>query len=162
MSTLFEITKEYMAFYEMIADEETDLAVIEDTLESLDSELETKAAGYVAVMKQIEMEADKADQMSEAWKAKADRRRNAIKRIKDRLLHAMNTIGKKKVEAGDYTISVQKNGGVLPLNITGRVPESFCKITIEPDNGKIRQAIEEGKNISFANLGERGSHIVIR
>lgn len=71
-----------------------------------------------------------------------------------------------KVEGEVYTISVQKNGGVLPLEIyEGMDPNDYPGHTIvrrEWDTGAIRQALEDGYELQFARLGERGTHLRIR
>ncbi|MBR3339171.1 MAG: siphovirus Gp157 family protein [Lachnospiraceae bacterium] len=160
-NTLFEIVGEFQQLYE-IATEGTDPQLLDDTLEVLTADLEAKSAGYVAVMEQLKMEANKAEEIVKRYQAAKIARDNAIKRMKERLLIAMDTLGKKELPAGDFTIKVQKNGGKQPLTITGDVPESFSKVIVEPDNEKIRVALAKGEELGFAHLEERGRHVVIK
>lgn len=162
MSTLFEITAEFNELYALATAEEVDEQVFNDTLESLTGELEVKGAGYVAVINQLDMEQKKAKELADQFKLKADVRANSIKRMKDALKVAMVQIGTDKIEAGDYTIKLQKNGGKQPLIIDGDVPESMCKVILEPDKDRIRAAIEEGQDVGYAHLEERGQHVVIK
>lgn len=162
MSTLFEITAEFNELYALATAEEVDEQVFNDTLEALTGELEVKGAGYVAVINQLDMEQKKAKELADQFKRKADIRANAIGRMKDALKIAMVQIGTDKIEAGDYTIKLQKNGGKQPLIITGDVPDSMCKVILEPDKDRIRAAIEEGQDVGYAYLAERGQHIVIK
>ena len=76
MSTLFEITNEFQELYSMLTDPDADVECINDTLDALTGELEVKSAGYVAVIHQLEMEQQKAEELSKALKAKADIRKN--------------------------------------------------------------------------------------
>jgi len=46
--------------------------------------------------------------------------------------------------------------------IDGEVPESFLKVIYEADKDKIRQALKDGQELSFARLEERGRHITIK
>lgn len=161
MSTLFEITADFMNFYEMAAEDPNDQAFL-DTLESLNSELSEKAEGYVAVIHQLEMEADKAKEMEAYWKARKSARQNAVKRIKETMLTAMQTIGTDKIDAGAYTIKVVGNGGKAPLIIDGEVPQNMMKVIYEPDNDLIRKFLEEGNEVSWAHIGERGKSIRIK
>lgn len=157
--TLFEITAEFRSLYEIAA--EDDAAALADTLEGMIPVLQEKAAGYVAVINQLDMEAKKADELSKAFKAKADARNNSIKALKNALIVAMDAAQQTELPAGDFTIKIAKNGGVQPLEITGEVPENMTKVTIEPDNTKIR-AFLKNNTCDWAHLCERGRHIVIK
>lgn len=162
-ATLFDIVGEFQSLYEMAtSEEERDEQVFIDTLDSLTGELETKSAGYVAVITRLEAEAAKADEIAKAYAAVAKSRKNAIKRMKDALLYAMDSLDKKEMAAGELTIKIKNNGGVQPLVITGDVPDSFTKVTIEPDNDKIRTYLKDGNDCEFAHLEERGRHIEIK
>ena len=161
MGTLFEIVGDFQRLYD-IATDGTDPQLLEDTLEALTMDLSDKTAGYVAVINQLDMEAAKADLLAKQFAEKRDARKNAIKRIKERLMIAMDALEMKEISAGDYTIKIQKNGGKQPLKITGDVPEHFNKVIIEPDNEKIREALANGEKLDFAHLEERGRHISIK
>ena len=160
--TLFDIVGEFQMLYDLATDEDvkSEEAFI-DTLESLTAELETKSGGYVAVINRLEAEQSKAEEISKAYGAVAKSRKRSIKFMKDTLLAAMDSIGVTELPAGDLTIKVKKNGGLAPLVIDGDVPDSFTKITIEPDNDKIRAYLKDNE-CEFAHLEERGRHIEIK
>lgn len=160
--TLFDIVGEFQALYELATSEdvESEDAFI-DTLNSLTAELETKSGGYVAVINRLEAEQTKADEIAKAYAAVAKSRKNAVKRMKDTLLYAMDELGLTEMPAGDLTIKIKKNGGLQPLVITGDVPDNMTKVTIEPDNEKIRAYLKDNES-EFAHLEERGRHIEIK
>ena len=163
MSTLFEITSDVEQLYELATmDEEMDEQLFQDTLDGLLGELEVKAGGYCNVIKQLEMEADRAKNMSLVWEQKQKQRENAIKRMKEALRDAMIRTDQKQIDAGEYTIKLQKNGGRVPMCIDGEVPQNMTKMVIEPDKDKIRRWLEEGNTCDWAYLEERGQHIVIK
>lgn len=159
--TLFDIVGEYERLYELAIEDEDHQAFI-DTLEGLKGELENKAAGYVQVMKQLEMEEAECDKVIEAFKAKKQTRANSIKRMSEALQSAMETAGVDVLKAGDYELKIVNNGGVQPLVISGDVPDNFMKVIYEPDNRKIREALIDGQELDFARLGERGRHLKIK
>lgn len=162
-ATLFDIVGEFQELYMMATSEEEQAEqVFIDTLDSLMGELETKSAGYVAVINRLEAEQAKAEEVSKAYGAVAKSRKNAIKRMKDALLYAMDTIGATEMAAGDLTIKIKKNGGLQPMVIDGNVPDSLTKVTIEPDNEKIRAYLKEHTDCEWAHLEERGRHIEIK
>ena len=156
---LFEIVGEYQELYDLMVDG-ADPEVIDGTLESLNAELDVKAAGYVTVMNRLEMEMDKADELSKKFTEIKNARNNSIAYLKEKLLRAMDALDKTEMPAGDFTIKVKKNGGQQPLTITGDVPENMTKIEIKPDGTKIREYLKDHE-CSWAHLEERGKHIEI-
>ena len=159
--TLFEIVDDYQNLYELATDPDTDPEVFNDTLEAIKGALEVKSCGYINVIKQLEMEAKQADEVSEMFKAKAEVRKNNIKRMKEMLKSALEATNQESLTAGAYTIKLQKNGGVQPLVIDGDVPQNMTKIIVEPDNAKIREYLKD-HSCEWAHLEERGKHIVIK
>lgn len=164
MNNLFNIVGEFNELYEMATSEEEQAEqVFIDTLESLKGELTQKAAGYVAVMNRLDMEMKKAEEIEKRYKAIKESRKNAIQRMKDACLWACDNLGVTEIDAGDVKIKVKNNGGQLPLIIDKpeSVPENLTKITIEPDNAKIREYLKDNE-CDFAHIGERGRHIEVK
>ena len=161
MGSLFDITAEFMALYELATDPEVDEQIFQDTLEGLMGELEVKSAGYVNVIKQLDMEAKQAKEVAQAFSDKAKVRENHIKRMKETLKMAMEKIGVKSVDAGAFTVKLQNNGGLQPLKITGEVPDNMTKVIVEPDTDRIREFLKDN-TCEWAHLEERGQHIVIK
>lgn len=162
MSSLFKITNDMQTLYDMLTDPDADVQAVRDTLDGMMGELEVKASGYIAVLEQMDMEQKKAEEMYKFFKEKADARKNGIKRMKDAIKWAMINLNLDKIEAGNYTIKLQTNGGKLPLQIIGEVPDNFKRIIYEDDTELIRKHLENGETLGFAYLEERGKHVVIK
>ena len=160
--TLFELTNEFNELYEMATSEDIDEQAFNDTLEGMMFELEQKSEGYVHVLERLDMEAQKATEIADMMKHKADIRKNSIKRMKEMLLKAMNAAQIKKLDAGAFTIAVSKNGGKQPMIIEGDVPDNFKRIIYEDDKELIRKHLEDGEVLNFARLLPRGEHISIK
>ena len=161
MSSLYDLTGEFKALYELAINDEDPQAFL-DTLEGLKGELQVKAGGYVHVIKQLMMEADECDKVIDAFTAKKATRMNNVNRMKNALIDAMDAAGMDKLAVGEYTLKIANNGGLQPLKITGDVPDSFTKVIVEPDNKKIRDALVNGEALEFAHLEERGRHLNIK
>ena len=161
MATIYEIRDDLKYFYDFISDPENtyDDQIIKDTLESLEGELEDKIEAYMHVMVQLETDADGLDKEIARLTARRDACRNPAKRMKETILQTLQAHGKPKIETEHFRLSVAKNGGLQPLKITGDVPAEYCKL--EPDNGKIREALKSGE-LDFAHLEERGVHLSVR
>ena len=165
MATLYQITGEYLRLYNLMTDEdlmETEDDAIKDTLESLNYDLADKSAGYVHVIKQLDMEADECDRAIEFFKHKKEVRENRVKAMKNAICEAMQIAKVDELNAGKFKIKIKGNGGVEPLKITGDVPENYKRIIVENDTELIRKALNEGKELDFAHLEPRGKHIEIK
>ena len=124
MSTLYELTAEYMYLLELAEDENEDPQVIADTMEGLEGEIEYKADGYARVLRQLEYDAAaiKAEE-----KRLANRRKTIegnITRLKDSLFQAMKTTGKEKFKTDLFSFGIQKNPPSVALD-GGVVPERY-------------------------------------
>jgi hypothetical protein len=80
------------------------------------------------------------------------------------MMESMKQTG--RTDAGGLLMArIAKNGGVLPLIMSAspeELPQEFQKVTIEPNNEAIRKALDEGKELEFAQYGERGESLRIK
>ena len=93
---LFDIVGDYQLLYDMATDVTGDPEqeqTFADTLEALKGELEVKVEGYIHVIKQLEMEQERAEQLEYEWHLKAIKRKDSIQRMKSALVDAMKQTG---------------------------------------------------------------------
>lgn len=163
MSTLYEITGDYLRLLEMLEEEESiDPQAFADTLEGIDGEFEVKADGYARIMKELETEAGRYDAEIQRMVTRRDSFKNRVKMLKQHLYDSMKATGKVKFKTDLFSFGIQKNGGLQPMELVPgvEIPDEYCKM--EPDSTKIREALKNGEELPFAVLKERGSHLVIR
>lgn len=158
--SLFGLTGQYRELYALLS-EDPDSEVVKDTLEAVMGEISVKGEGYVGLLNQLAMEEDACEKQEALWKYRKELRRNAQKRLKERLVQAMESMGIKEIKAGATTIKLRNNGGQLPLIINGDIPPEYMKTKIiqEKDGDKIRKALDEGKKLDFAAYGQRGKTV---
>ena len=166
--TLYEITGELLELQNMI-EEGVDPDVLNDTIESVEFDLEQKAEGYVMVIRNLEAQAKAIKDEEKRLREKRLSAENGIERLKKRLFDSMNATGKKKLNAGVFTLSVQKNGGALPVIIDADVenmPKEMLKMEIRPDTKRIAELLQDEEKSrlysKFAHFGERGESLRIR
>lgn len=162
MSNLYELTNNYETVLNMLYDEDTDEQMILDTLESIEGEIEDKADGYAKIIKELEAKRDARKTESKRLNDSASVFDNRIKNLKQNLFNTMKQIGKTKLATDLFNFNIVKNGGKQALTIDGEVPKEYTKTIIENDTDKIRQALEEGKNLPFAHLEPRGESLRIK
>lgn len=74
----------------------------------------------------------------------------------------MKAVGCAKSGDAINSASIVKNGGKKPVILSDEVPQEWQKVKYEPDNKRIREALENGEELPFAKLGERGERLSIK
>ena len=163
MESLMQLSEEYQELVELAssADPEDEQAFL-DTLDGMTGIIENKMDGYGVVLTQMKARIAMIDgeiKRLQAWKQTVE---NNDKRMRDVLLLVMrDTLNQRKIQTDLHTFTICKNGGKQAVDIFAEVPDSFQRIIYEPDTDKIREALENGEDLPFARLRERGEHVRI-
>lgn len=162
MSTLYELTGDYLNLLEWLEDTENlEDAVVKDTLEGIEGAIEDKADNYAKIIKELNAEAKKFETEKKRLEERQRAMENRAKLLNKHLYESMKLTGKTKFKTGLFSFGIQKNGGLQPIEIdSANVPDEYMKK--EPDNALIRKALKEGKELPFVTLKEYGDHLVIR
>lgn len=165
--TLYELTNDWLQLQAMLEDPEMDQQAIEDTLESLDFEIEDKAENYAKLIRNMEGGIEAIKHEEERLALKRRNLTNSIDRLKQNLMDSMNATGKRKIKTDLFQISIQKNGGADPVIVdvpTDNLPIELVIIKEEPDKKAIAALLkafpEAGKK--YAHFGERGESLRIK
>jgi len=159
MATLYELTSEWLQVYEMVG--EVDQEVIDDTLESIEGEIEDKAEGYGRVIAQLNADADALAAEIRRLQAKKKAAENAVDRMKHRLQESMDAIGTKTIQTRLFKFRIQKNPPKVVIDHPEAVPEVYL-IPQDPkvDTKGISEALKRGDTIAWAHL-EQGESLRI-
>lgn len=163
MSRLYELKENYKKVADMLYEEEIDEQCILDTLESIEGEIEDKADNYAVIIKELLADAKVCKQEKLRLEARQKSFENRAKLLKDKLEEVMRETGKTKFKTAKFSFGIQNNGGLAPLWIDedySNIPQKYLKV--EPDNTKIRQALDSGENIIFAHYEPRTESLRIR
>ena len=162
MSTLYELTNDYLTLLDMAEDPDIDPQAFAGTLEALGGELEMKADGYARVMKELEGRAA-------TMRFESKRLENGYKTIErniDRMKHALQdsmvATDKRKFKTDLFSFSIRKNPASVVIDRETSIPPEFL-IPQDPkiDKKAIKAAIDRGDDITFAHL-EQGESLIIR
>ena len=161
MSNLYQLNQAWQELANMLYQDDVDEQMIRDTLEGIDGEIEDKADGYAKIIKEMELKRDARKAEAKRLTDSASAIDNRIKYLKQNLFNTMKQTGKTNFTTNLFTFRIQKNGGKRALTIDGDVPAEYTKTIIENDTDKIRQALEEGKELPFAHLEAQGESLRI-
>lgn len=157
MTTLYELTGQFLEIYNMEIDDETKL----DTLEAIDwtSDYETKVEGYVKVIKSLEadIEARKNEKKRLDGLNKSDQTK--IDNLKAALAVSMTETGQTKVDTTLFKVGFRKSEAVV-VDET-KLPKKYQVATYKPDKKTLKELLKSGKHIKGAALEER-SNLSIR
>ena len=166
---LYEITGELLALQGLLENPLDDEDVLKDTLEAVQGEYEFKLESYCKVIKNLE--ADIVGIKAEVDRLSGKRKvlENNIDRLKKAMFESMKATNTPKVKGQLFTVAIQKNGGVIPINydkndknITANLPDHLVNIVKTPNLEAIRELLEAGKVVDGFTLGERGESIRIK
>lgn len=162
MSTLYDLTAEYMTLLEMAEDPDVEEDVLRDTMEGIEGEIEIKADGYARVMKQLEATSANLEYEEKRLMNRRKTIDRNIKRMKQALQDAMVATGKPKFKTDLFSFTIRKNPASVVIDRETCIPPEFL-IPQDPkiDKKAIKAAIDRGDDITFAHL-EQGESLIIR
>ena len=170
MRSLFNISDDLEKLNELLddcGDDAQQQELINSWLEQLGDERDCKLDEYAALITEMLTRAQVRKTEAKRMMELATADENRAKILKDRLKWFFETHGLKTLETDRYKLQIQRNGGKAPLILKdslspNELPESFQKVIIEPNITAIREALEAGKYLDFAQLGDRGTSIRIK
>lgn len=167
MSTIYELTNDYVSLLNMATDPEIPPEVIADTLEGINGEIELKAENTAKVIKELESIVVKLKSEEIRLHDRRNVIENRIKTLKDGLYNAMKVTGKEKFKTDLFSFNIQKNPAKLVIDDESKVP---CKYLIEQppkiDTTAIKEHLkglttDKAVKVKYAHL-EQGESLRIK
>lgn len=152
--SLFSIGQEYVHLAEALIENGGECTPeLEQALSINKQELETKGINYGFIIKQIEAEKSIIDAEIERLQNLKKQRNNAVDRLKNNLLSAMDLFGFEKIESPVLKISIRKSESVEIEDET-LINKKFIveKISKSTDKAAIKEAIKTGEIVAGARL----------
>lgn len=165
MSNLFELTAELQHIQQLMLSADGDELPQElvDWLDVTQEGFDRKVEGYCSVIGELEAVMEARRKEAVRLDALADLARNKADRMKVALKEAMLKLETPKLETLKYKVWVQAAGGKQPIQIEeSDVPDEFKKTQLVTDKDAIRCALEDGKQLPFAQLLPRGMTLRIK
>ncbi len=150
MATLYELTTQATALYEMLQAEIIDEQIFNDTLEAMGAG--EKIESYCKIIKQFQSDADMFKTEIDRLTARKKTAENGVERMKAALLLFLQQTGQDKVKAGSFAVSTATTQAV---NITDEKAIPCIYLVEQPpkiDKVGIKNALKAGEEISGAEL----------
>lgn len=167
--TLFEITEDLVALGDLLEEKQGDIsdeeeaAIIDQWLQENLSDLDKKVDSYVGLIKEFETEAVVKQARADSIAEQAKIAQNRANRLKGRMMKLLLQQNLQKLIGEEFTIAVHGNGGRQIIDVNeAAVPSQFKKKIEVIDYDKIRQELESGHTLPFAELQPRGKHLRIK
>lgn len=165
MSTLYELTGNYVTLMDMLDDPEVDPITLMDTLDAVEGELDEKAENYGRIIRNLEAEAtalkEEADRLSRRKKT-ID---NNIDSLKKRLQLSMELTGKDSIDTPLFKFRLQKNAPsvVVDLDDLQDMPMEYLTYH-EPTVNKtaLKDALKAGLDLTGIAHLEQSQSLRIR
>lgn len=167
MSRLYDITGNILALQEMLESPVDDEQILKDTLEAVQGEYDEKIKSYCKVIRNIEADIQAIETEVNRLTEKKQVLKNNIDRLKKAMFDSMTATNITSVDAGIFKVSIQRNGGKLPVIVdekldVSKLPDNLVVVTRKPSLDSIRELLEAGKVVEGFKLGERGQSLRIK
>ena len=164
--SLFSIGEHFYALENIIIENEGEIDEhIDRWLEEYQAKEEDKVDAYCYLIQKFEEVAAEAKRLAD----RSSGYQKKAKTLKERLKLYLQNRGKEKLETQRFTVTVNFNGGMLPVILNEGItpenlPDEFVKIFREPDMSSLRESILEGNDqaLRFGRILPRGTHLRIK
>lgn len=95
----------------------------------------------------------------QARKSRAERRKDAMRSLMFKLLKAA---GVPRVPLAEATISIGKKAAAVEIIDEALLPKAYLRVSTSPDKTAIKEALQAGKKVSGARMGEAGEQLSVR
>lgn len=162
MSTMYELTADYLTVLGMATDGETPPEAIADTLEAIGGEIEIKAENSAVIMQELNAEAAKLDAEIKRLTARKNALETNAGAIKQRVYNTMKSTKKEKFKTTLFSFSIKKNPPKLVIDDETKIPKKyFIPQPAKIDNAAIKAELTAGKKCKYAHL-ETTERLTIR
>ena len=154
MALLYVLEGIYAQLQAMELDDET----FNDTLDSIDfqEDLERNIEYFVKMWKNALSDAERFKQAKQEFYDKEKNAKAKAEKYKEAVERALTMSGKKKVEAGLFTVSLRKSKQV-DISDETKIPLEFMKLEYKPIKTELAKHLKAGEVIEGATLIEKES-----
>ncbi len=167
MSSLYELTGDWLKLQDMLESEDFDKETIETTIECMEYEIEIKANNYGKLIKNLEINKKSIEGTEKAIQEEIKRFNNKEKAIenkirflKENLGNTMRIMKKNKIKTEFFTFYFTKTKKVNILDNEKALNSKYIRNNPEIDKIRLLKAMENGEIFDFADIKESESLVI--
>jgi hypothetical protein len=172
--TLYQIADDLRALGDLLAESAGEVtpeseAALSEFEREIETDLVAKVDAYCSLIRELEQRASVRLVESTRLRKLADADNAAAERLRERLRFVFAERGIGPMQTPRFRVRLSRNGGKAPIQFSPwvaeapeRLPEEFRAQLWKVRTDAIREALEAGRHLDFANLGDRGTRIDIR
>lgn len=122
---LYELTSGYLKLWDMVENEEVDLQMVEDTLQSVEGDIQDKAESMVKILKSVDANVKGLKDEEERLNKKRKSFENKYESIKKYLEYNLITMGIDKLQTSIATVSIANNPPSVDIFNEELVPDVY-------------------------------------
>ena len=150
--TLYHITSEQLRINELLEESGGELTPeIEEALAINEDNFLAKSEGYIESIAKYRALAEAADVRVKEMQRIKKTAENIEKRLKERLLWAMNTMERDRIEVGARKLSIRNSTSVNIID-EAHIPSEYIIVETKVDKIRLKDAIKGGTVVSGAEL----------
>lgn len=157
--TLYEMTEQAKALYNMLSYGEIDEQTFNDTLESIGAD--DKINDYCIVIRQLKADTESCKEEKRRFEERIRQFENAQKRMKEALESFMLVTGKDKAKTDKFTL-YHKTSNAVEITDLNAIPAEYIKPRKEDDirKSEIAKTIKCGAEVPGAKLVTNKSLVI--
>lgn len=167
MSSLYELTGDWLKLQDMLESEDFDKETIKTTIECMEYEIEIKANNYGKLIKNLEINKKSIEGTKKAIQEEIKRLNNKEKAIenkirflKENLGNTMRIMKKNKIKTEFFTFYFTKTKKVNILDNEKALNSKYIRNNPEIDKIRLLKAMENGEIFDFADIKESESLVI--
>lgn len=154
MSSLYELASNYRAIENMAGDPDVPDEALLDTLEAIEGEIEVKAENIGKLTESWDAQIMAVDAVIRRLQARKKTLANRIASLREYLRRNMDACGISRIESPYFLFTLAKGRPKVEIVSEADLPDEYCRIRREPDKTAILAALQSGRDVPGAILGE--------
>ena len=164
MTTLYNLTGQYLELAELADDPNMPEDALADTLEGLEGEIEIKAQALLQVVSGIQSDTTAIDNEIKRLSIRKKVMENRVTRLRQYLFDNMTATGINKISCPLFKITLSKPRPMVVVDNADLIPDSYIKTTIHkaPIKADILAALKRGDAVPGCVMGESKRALLIK
>jgi chromatin segregation and condensation protein Rec8/ScpA/Scc1 (kleisin family) len=164
MSSLYNLTAEFMQIAEQLEEMDLDSEIVADTLNSVSMPLEIKAENTIKYIKNLEAFAQARKEEAKRLNEQAAKDLKKAERLTNYLDSTLKLLDRKNLTAGLFQLTFKKGSEIVEIDET-QLPKEFWKVeTVEKpfDKPTLKKYLKEGLEIPGVKVIRNADKLVIK